>query len=219
MRVFRAVSSAQKEERPRLLLEIAGEVLAAHDGLDQADALLAERVARHAQGEVDRGRVVDERRIAVLVLEVGRGAQGAARPVDDLPHPLLDQGLDLGIERPDRAEEGHLAGNDVVDAAAVDRSEREHGRLEWVDVPADDRLERGHDLGRGDDGIDGRLRHRGVPALAAHRQAEIVGLGHHRAAGRPDEARREPLPEVEAEDRVHTLERAGGDHQARPTGR
>ena len=64
--------------------------------------------------------------------------------------------------------------------AAVDRPHREHGWLDRLDLPADDRLEVEDREGRQDDRVDGQVGHGAVAPLASDRHVDRSRAGEHR---------------------------------------
>src|SRR5260370_39132221 len=72
----------------------------------------------------------------------------------------------LVLGRPHRDLQLYLVGDDVVLAAAVDRADRDHGRVGWVGLAADQRLQVENDPGRQDDRVYRSVRGRAVAALA-----------------------------------------------------
>src|SRR6267378_5012915 len=120
-------------------MQHVGEILAAHfrlrpredfcridhragHGLDHTRLLFL--IHQHAEGVADIGSDLD--------LE-GAGDAGA-----DRAHPLADQGTHLVGKRTDRAAEFCFAGNHVVGGTGVKLRDRQHRRLERIDVAADD---------------------------------------------------------------------------------
>src|SRR5471030_1698054 len=64
--------------------------------------------------------------------------------------------------------------DDIVGAASVQLRYRHHERLVRSDVAADDGLERGDNLGSGDQRIDGQVRHGGMSAVPCHLYPEEI---------------------------------------------
>ena len=81
-----------------------------------------------------------------------------------------------GRERPDRRGEPRLVGDHVARGARVEAAHRDHDRVEHVEPPGDQRLQRGHDLAGGRDRV-------GAPGAAATRARR--GRGPSPPACRP----------------------------------
>ena len=64
----------------------------------------------------------------------------------------------------------------------MDLRDRQHGRLQRIDVAADDGLQRLAERHGDDDGVLGTLRHRAMRAIAVDDDVEEIGAGH-RGAG------------------------------------
>ena len=78
-------------------------------------------------------------------------------------------------------------------AAAMTAQQRLQ-RVERVGVATGDGLQRRDHLRACDHGVDGQLRHGGVPAAPAQRHHDLVGGRHHRAGAHRDLARRQAGP-------------------------
>ncbi len=82
----RRVPGADEDERPRFLLQVVSKILGARDRCRLVDVGLAEHLPGRAPRDLDRLRVVDQRRIAGGQLEL---QLAAGRPGDGAQH-LLD---------------------------------------------------------------------------------------------------------------------------------
>src|SRR6202140_66589 len=112
-------------------------------GLDHAGLLFL--VHQHAEDVADIGSDLDLKRV---------GDAGA-----DRAHPIPDQGAHLVGKGANRAAEFGFAGNHVVGGAGVNLRDRQHRRLEGIDVAADDGLQRLSERHCDHDGILRAFRH------------------------------------------------------------
>src|SRR6266403_2392618 len=124
-------------------------------------------VHQHAEGVADIGTDLDLKR---------GGDAGAERA-----HPLADQGADLVGKGAHGAAKLCLAGNYVIGRARVDLRDRQHRRLQRIDIAADDGLQRLSERHGDDDGIFRSLRHRAVRAVAVDGDVKKISSRHRRA--------------------------------------
>src|SRR5690348_7614064 len=97
-----------------------------------------------------------------LVIDLRRRAIARGLRFRELGDALLEQLANVRIERADAQPQRYLVRDDVHRVPAVDRPYRHDGRLRRIDVTRDDRLERHHDTGGGDDWIDRLVRAGGM---------------------------------------------------------
>ena len=69
----------------------------------------------------------------------------------------------------------------VAGVAGVELADRDHGGVQGIEGPRDDRLQRGDELGADEHGIDALVRARGVAAEPFDLDVDRVGRGHDRA--------------------------------------
>ncbi len=102
----------------------------------------------------------------------------------------------------------------------MDLRHAQDGRLQRVDVAADDRLQRVDDGRRGGDRVDAAVRERAVRAAAGDLDVEAVERRHHRARAHREAADVQPRPVVHAENGVDgkALEQPLVDHDFRAAG-
>ncbi len=112
--------------------------------------------------------------------------------LDDLVQPRLQEVAHLGREAARGAAQMRGVRNDVVGRAGVEHADRNHRRLQRVDVARDDRLDRVDDLRADEHGVDGEMRPRGVAAapsisIVSRSAAAIIGPGRiaNSPTGRP----------------------------------
>ena len=124
---------------------------------------------------------VDRRRGRLLDLD---GRLGGLVGLGEALDPALDAGDELLAdrlgERPERELELDLVGDDVVLGPAVDRADRHDGRLDRLDLAADDRLEVDDDERRQDDRVDRPMGPGPVAPLAADRDRDRGRAGEQR---------------------------------------
>src|SRR5216683_2445318 len=91
---------------------------------------------------------------------------------------VADIGRYLDLEGAGGAAEFCFAGDHVVGGAGMDLRDRQHRRLQGIDVAADDGLQRLSERHRDHHGILRALRHRAVRTIAGYGDVEEVGAGH-----------------------------------------
>ena len=160
--------------------------------------------------------MVDEWRVIAHELEVAFGLEGAAGVLDNLAHAALDQVQSFAAEGAHRALQLAALCNHVGGFASVDHGHRDHCRLDRALVARDDGLQGLHDCARHRHRVDAHVRQRGMGALAADRDLELVRTGEDRARPHADLPDRHARPVVRAEDGLHRefLEQAFLDHLA-----
>ena len=96
----------------------------------------------------------------------------------------------------------------------MERTDRDDGGVDRVDVVRHQCLQRHHDARRGDDGVGRAVRHGAVAALAVHGDRGRVHRRHRRAAAERDRAHRHTRRVVQGEDRIarEAREKALFDH-------
>ena len=113
----------------------------------------------------------------------GQGLDPALDALDELQPDRLGEG-------PERELELDLVGDDVVLGAAVDRADGHDGRLDRLDLAADDRLEVEDGQRRQDDRVDRPVRPGAVASFAADRHRQRGRAGEQRARAIADVAGR-----------------------------
>ena len=178
----RGVAVADENERAGPRLQHVGKVLSAHDRRHRVvDPVLADHVARDLGGERGLPLVIARHRIVALVDELRLGAVELRGALDHLVEALLDQVAHRRIERARGA--GQLRGlrDDVVGGAGVKLRDRDHRRLQRIDVARHDRLDLVDDLRADQHRVDRDVRARRVAAEPLDVDVEPVRRGHHRA--------------------------------------
>jgi hypothetical protein len=133
---------------------------------------------------------IDHDRIAALVVECRRRAEGLRGQRHDLVHPALGQVAHVGVERADGAlQAGHVRDDVMRLRIGLEGRDRDDDLLRRIDVAARDGLERDDDVAGHDRRVDRVMRLRGVAALALHLDQELVGRGEERAGADRELAR------------------------------
>lgn len=112
-------------------------------------------------------------------------------------------------QRPHRAPQFDLVGDDIVGRSAPDGADGDHNRLQWADLAADDGLQGGYHLGGDDDGVDGLLGMGAVPAPATHEDSDFISGGAGLAVADADLTEAQAVGEVKTE---HGLDRRFPQH-------
>ena len=132
---------------------------------------------RHAlvvEGHRKTRRRLDERRL--------RRAARVALGLHDAPDGGQDPLPRLLADGPHVDSQLCCIRNDVFRVAGLQAADGHDGHfLRRVDLAADDRLQAEDDGGGHDGGVDGPVRHGGVPAAPVERDLEAVAGGHHDA--------------------------------------
>ena len=124
-------------------LQHVGEILAAHLRLRLGDDLGGiDHGARHLGDHLGLFFLVDQHAEGVADIGVDLDLEGAGHAGADRAHPLADQRAHLVGKGADGAAQFRLAGNHIVGGAGVDLRDRQHRRLQRIDVAADDGLQR-----------------------------------------------------------------------------
>ena len=159
-----------------------------------------------APGEGGRLRVVDHRGVAVRDRHLGRAAQGLGHARGDARDPLRHGVAECLVEGADGPESSTASGITlkawppwmapmVTTAASTGRH-----------LAGDQRLQRGHHVGRRHHRVGRPVRLAPVAAPAAHRDLEPVHRRHERPRLHPQRAHLELVPEVDAQHDVHAVE-------------
>ena len=153
-------------------------------GMSGRDLVVADDPARHAGGDVGLLRMVDQRRVAAVVMHLGGAAIGRGQPLGGLAQPALDGVAHLGRIAARRAADHHLGRDDVGRSgrAAGDVADADHRRLDRRDVAADDGLDRQDEMRQHHGRVGRQMRGRAAMAAgAAEGDGPGVGRRHHRA--------------------------------------
>jgi hypothetical protein len=155
--------------------------------------------------------VVDQRGLALGDRHRGGAAVRAAGVLRDLAQRRAQGRAVRRIQRAQGAAGTGGSGNDVRRLASFERSHGEDSGVGRVGAPADDLLQRQHDLAQHGHRIDGQVGIAGVAAKAFDDYLEVIGGGVHRARGRPGRAGRKLVLQMNADNRAGLLspERAG----------
>ena len=194
-----------------------GEVLGAHGWLLGQHVGLAHHLGHDAARELGLGGGVDGGRVVAHELELAARVMRRADALGQGLHAPLDQVQHLQREGAHRALQLHAVGHHVRGLARMDHGDRDHARLDGLDVAADDGLQAQDQLGRHGQRVDHHVRHGRMAALAAHDDAELVARRHGRARSHGHGARAHAGPVVHAEHGLHGElgEQAVLDHLAR----
>ena len=165
--------------------------------------------------------IVDDTRIPANVVHLNLGPE---RPPDfrgDLNQAALQVIPDVTVERPHRSPQLGGIGDHVEGLTGQERRDRHHTGFDRISLAGDQGLQRGHDLGTDHDGIDRRLRSRGVPALALDPDRELVARRRARSLPQPDLPGREFGGDMQGQHRIDMgiLQGAVPDHPDRAAGR
>ena len=120
------------------------------------DPVLAGHLGCHRGRERRLLLVVHGHGIIALVGELRRGAVELRRSRHDLVQTLLQQVADLGREAARRAAQERCLRNDVVGIAGLKHADRDHRRLQRIDVARHDRLDLIDDLRAHQHRVDAR---------------------------------------------------------------
>ena len=102
--------------------------------------------------------------------------------VRDQPgHHVRQRGPGRGAVGARGGQERGLVRDHVVGGAGVEAADRDHDRVEHVELPGHHRLQGDHHLARGRDRVRGPVRLGGMPAAPVHGDRDLVGGGQHRA--------------------------------------
>jgi len=96
-------------------------------------------------------------------------------------------------------------GEHVAGVARLDPADRQHGRLERIDLAGNDLLQRDDEVRQREDHVLRLVRQRAVPSLAGHVDVELVGGGHHVAVRDDRLAARQEAPEVQPEHEIDAV--------------
>ncbi len=136
-----AVAHADQDHRAGARFQHEREILGAHHRDELfVDPVTTDDVGGDGGGDAGFAGVVDRHRIHAAVDRPGRAAIGARDAVGDLADAALDEITDLGVERAHGAAELGGLRDDVEGRAGVELGDRDHRRLQRIDVARDDRL-------------------------------------------------------------------------------
>jgi len=153
-----------------------GEIFAAGQGLAlTGHAPGADQFLGHVAREVGLAQVVDQHRVAPLVVDLCPYPVALGLGLGQFGDAFFQQFTHLRIQGTHaQAERGFLR-NHIVGHAGVERAHRDDSRLLWIDVAGHDALQAQHD-GRASHHRVGRLVWHGpVAALAIECDGDVIG--------------------------------------------
>lgn len=109
----------------------------------------------------------------------------------------------LRAERAHRPAEHGVFRQNVVGMTGGKASDADNGRVERIQLAADDGMKRLHEGRAGKNDVAALLRHRRMGAAPFDRRLETVGARHHGSIEDGDRFRRQPRPVVQAKDHLH----------------
>lgn len=203
------IAAAEEAVQAGGAVHVDGEILGAHLAFHGDQRIRSEDGFRGMAGDaVQLGMVIDERRrpeeigaVGGAAVRFGCGFRGAA---DELRNGFAE-GL---VEGTGGADELCFGGDDVVPGAAVHDARGEDARILRIVHAGDERLERHHDAGGGDDSIMALMGGTAVGGLPVDADGEAVAAGHARAVLQIEGPGRQEGPHVHAVDGVHAVEAA-----------
>jgi hypothetical protein len=209
---------ADPDEGARALFEIPGEILAGHRRRQVAPQRQSRRCHRLSR-QIALGRRVHRDRIAAAERHVDRHVAALRHAGGDAADRRLHRVTRRAAQRAQRAAHQCLAGNLVGRGAGLHGGDRDHRRIQRVDVARNDRLQGEQQMRRGDQWIARQVRQRGVAGVAGHTQFDARTGRHHGRIVHCHGAGIEAGPVVVAEDPFHreAFEQPVGDHRLRPT--
>src|SRR5919202_6021224 len=149
------LADAEPDKGAWYLLEEEREVLAAHRGVRELQGvLLAEEGPDHTKRQTGRAFVVHGHGVGEVVVELGVAAHPPRDAAGQLLYPLWHPAPQVLVQGADGAPEPRRLGDDVEGATRPDLPHRQHRRLDPVDLPRDQGLQRRHDLSGHGDGVD-----------------------------------------------------------------
>ncbi|CDN43673.1 hypothetical protein BN871_DH_00370 [Paenibacillus sp. P22] len=180
------IACADEHEAARHLLEVIGEVLACRNQLRLADIPVSEQLGcrSHAAGRLQL--VIDDRRVALPVIQLPFGAESGAYEPDELGDALAHQVPHALVEGAHRSLQPAVAGNDIARLSGLERADGKNRRVERADIAAYDRLQSLDERRPRDDRVAGMLRHPSMPPFAGNLDGELVHAGHERASADAD---------------------------------
>ena len=119
-------------------------------------------------------------RVAALVNQVDFGAGHFGHALTYLVDAPLDRFAHFRRQRPHGAPEFGGLRDHVAGVAGMELADRDHGGVQGIEGPRDDRLQGGDQLRADQHGIDALVRARGVAAEPFDLDVDRVGRGHHR---------------------------------------
>ncbi|GIW41939.1 MAG: hypothetical protein KatS3mg076_2516 [Candidatus Binatia bacterium] len=215
---------AHAEEKPRDT-ESAGvkpEIFAAHPSGNLDDVLLPEEPAEKPGSSLRQvGVVVGGRSVFVLHGNLGRTGteKGAAHVAGKLLDPVEEKLPNLVLVGANGELEPHLVGDHVVLGAAVDGAHGHDRRVDRVDTPAHERLERHDEMRGGHDRVDRLIGTCSVTTATVERDIDGVHVRGEPARRVPDRSRGKVGGYVDGEHHVglrEPFEKAVRDHSAGP---
>jgi hypothetical protein len=183
------------------MIEHEGEILGSHRGLRIGVNELSADDGLGASGGLSRGCwFVDGGWVSAFVTNFSRTTEGGRDTWGYSSDTFFERSLNGGGETPSGAAKDASLGDDVPSVTGGNLGDADDALIDWVDVSADERLERGDDLTGDDDRVDGDVRLGGVGSSSDDRDFEDVEGGHDRAGSDGELADRHAWPVVQAED-------------------
>eukprot|EP00998_Keelungia_sp_KM082_P006791 NODE_3022_length_953_cov_1.279661_g3002_i0.p2 GENE.NODE_3022_length_953_cov_1.279661_g3002_i0~~NODE_3022_length_953_cov_1.279661_g3002_i0.p2 ORF type:complete len:282 (+),score=33.77 NODE_3022_length_953_cov_1.279661_g3002_i0:1-846(+) len=153
-----------------------GKILAAHGTLRQADDLfIAKDVACGCDNLFKDRRIAFDHTNTLQEFDIDLCPGGGADAFGDACDGILGCGADVFGMGADRALKGHRIGDLVACGTAFDFSDRDHRRVKGGDFPGNDILDLGNELGRSNNGINGKMRMCPVTGKTGNRYIKWIG--------------------------------------------
>src|SRR5580658_4900482 len=198
------IADPETHERTRCAFRKVREIFAAHCCGRTLDANPGVRVPQLYRERFRHRNVVVNGRIHVEDFELRFAVIRRCYALDDTARTRFELLAHCLILRAERAGHLHAVGNNVIAIAAVDRSDRNHDRREWIRFARRDILQR-------------QDRRCSVTTNAGDRYVKFVGRSIHDTRRHADDADIETIVDVQHRDRLdfRILHDARLDHRQR----
>src|ERR1051326_1486397 len=174
------VTRADKKVAAGYLVQEHRHVVRAHRSLAVGHAFGPNHTTCDTPRQFGHTSVVDARRARVGHADMSVDAKRLRNAGGSFLEARQQVSAELGGKHAQRAMQLNAGGDDVWRGAAVNAAERQHGWFEWGRLARDERLQRGDELGAGNNWIGHLVRHGGVAAGTAQLDDKRVGGGEDR---------------------------------------